>query len=149
MTADDALLTLDQAAALVPGADANTLKRRKSHDLDLLVPDSEWIWYFFSAQVRHGRQRSAERGLSYALSVEFLSSLAERQDYRCAVSKIKFVSPNRRREPFSPSIDRIDNRFGYEPDNVRLVCLIVNLARNDFGDEAVLKMARAVVAANQ
>lgn len=120
-----------------------------SHDLDLLVPDSEWIWYFFSAQVRHGRQRSAERGLSHTLSVEFLSSLAEQQNYRCAVSEIKFVSPRGPRDPFSPSIDRIDNSRGYEPDNVRLVCLIVNLARNNFGDEALLEMARAVAAANQ
>lgn len=47
---------------------------------------------------------------------------------------------------WAPSVDRIDSAKGYEPGNVRLVAWIVNRARNDGTDEALLDMARALVA---
>lgn len=36
--------------------------------------------------------------------------------------------------PNSPSLDRIDPRKGYTPDNVRVVCQFVNLAKNAMPD---------------
>src|SRR5580698_10146363 len=39
------------------------------------------------------------------------------------------------RHPFQPSIDRIDERVGYQRSNVRIVWLIENYARNGFTDE--------------
>ncbi len=43
------------------------------------------------------------------------------------------------------SLDRIDNNLGYIKGNVRYVALIVNYARNSWGDNAVRGFARAVV----
>jgi len=48
------------------------------------------------------------------------------------------------RHPRSPSLDRIDPKKGYTPDNVRIVCWQVNLARNSYGDEALYEMCRAI-----
>ena len=48
------------------------------------------------------------------------------------------------RHPRSPSLDRIDPKKGYTPDNVRIVCWQVNLARNNYGDEALFEMCRAI-----
>jgi hypothetical protein len=66
---------------------------------------------------------------------------------KCAITKIKFIfdKGNTSRRPFSPSIDRINSKLGYTKDNVRLVCVIVNLALNEFGDENFDKMCRAYV----
>ena len=50
------------------------------------------------------------------------------------------------RNPWAPSIDRLDNALGYVPGNVRVVCVLYNLARNDFPDEALLTMAKALAA---
>jgi len=47
--------------------------------------------------------------------------------------------------PFSPSFDRIDNTQGYTRDNVQLVCLIYNTAKNAHTHEDLLKLARALV----
>ncbi len=48
------------------------------------------------------------------------------------------------RNPWAPSIDRIDPTKGYVDSNVRVVCVLYNLARNNFPDEAVMTMARAL-----
>ena len=37
--------------------------------------------------------------------------------------------------PFSPSLDRIDNSKSYIDSNVRVSCVQVNMARNNFSDE--------------
>lgn len=50
------------------------------------------------------------------------------------------------RNPWAPSIDRVDGSKGYVPGNVRVVCVLYNLARNDFPDEAVMAMAKALAA---
>lgn len=51
-----------------------------------------------------------------------------------------------RRNPWAPSIDRLDCSEGYVPGNVRVVCAIYNLARGDFPDEVVVTMAKALAA---
>lgn len=114
-------------------------------------PYDTWLEEWLGAIIRSGRSRSKKRGLPYTIDVDYLIRVAKTQGYCCAVSGIPFNQDLRRylgwrRHPFSPSIDRIDNEKGYEPGNVRLVCLIVNLARSDFGDGALIQMARAIVA---
>ena len=50
------------------------------------------------------------------------------------------------RNPWAPSIDRIDCARGYVPGNVRVVCTLYNIARSDFPDEDFLKVAKALAA---
>ena len=51
--------------------------------------------------------------------------------------------------PFSPSVDRIDSKKGYTMDNCRVVCKIYNMAKNQFSDEDVLTMSRALVSIDE
>lgn len=154
MTTAPPLLSLDDAAALVPGATADTLKRQApvkkgiGFDVSAMIIDRHaWIRDYLRRTVRTGKGRTSRRTTRvYAISAEFMIALAEKQNFRYAVTGIEFERPVRGgRAPFAPSIDRIDNSRGYEPDNVRLVCLIVNLARSNFPDDALVKMARAIV----
>lgn len=58
---------------------------------------------------------------------------------------IERVAPgDYRTHPFAPSLDRIQPSKGYTKENVRLVCFAVNRARSDWGDEVLLKIARAL-----
>lgn len=105
----------------------------------------EWV----RPMLRRSKSAAQKKGRTFDLDAEFLASLAKAQHYCCAVTRLPFtIDLSRytkgRRDPFSPSIDRIDNRRGYERDNVRLVWLIVNLGRADFCDIAFLRMAHAV-----
>lgn len=78
---------------------------------------------------------------------DFLRLLME-QDYRCAVSGSYFTHDafDTPTGPFQPSVDRLDNSRGYDPDNVRIVCLLVNQAMGNWGEEPLRKIARRIVA---
>lgn len=46
------------------------------------------------------------------------------------------------KNPWAPSIDRIDNSRGYTPDNIRVVCWIFNLSKSTW-DDAVVERFRS------
>lgn len=74
---------------------------------------------------------------------------------RCAVTGIRFELgpwPDYLKNPFAPSLDRIDPRFGYRDDNVQVVIWAYNLlkAEMDAGSAKalVLQMAAGIMEAS-
>ena len=66
----------------------------------------------------------------------------------CAVSGIPFqvkTAGENQVNPWQPSIDRLNQERGYTKRNCRMVCLIYNLARNQFRDADVMTLADALV----
>jgi hypothetical protein len=47
--------------------------------------------------------------------------------------------------PFAPSLDRMNAAWGYERDNVRLVCTIANFAMNRWGEAVLFQLAQGIV----
>ncbi len=100
--------------------------------------------------LRSARSRSTTRGMSCTVSLDELRQQAIRQKFRCAVTGVPMTpySPGgeRMEDPYRMSIDRVDAKRGYEPGNVRLVCLIANLAMNHWGEapfrEIIAKISR-------
>lgn len=94
------------------------------------------------------KNRTKKNGWDFDITTEFIRKLFSKQNGKCAVTKIPFTfnpikhnsHKGRRKDPFSPSIDRIDSSKGYTKNNIRLVCVIVNLALNEFGDQIFSKM---------
>jgi hypothetical protein len=84
---------------------------------------------------------SRKRGHILLLTLDQLTELVA--PMRCAMTDRSLIWGA---GDWAPSIDRIDNSKGYELGNVRLVAWIINRARNDGTDEALLDMARALVA---
>lgn len=71
---------------------------------------------------------------------------------RCTKTGIPFdLNPHKdhRVHPFAPSIDRIDATKGYTKGNVQIVCWAYNLAKNEYGPDVLLTLARAIVDANR
>lgn len=65
----------------------------------------------------------------------------------CSVTGLRYSldhDGSSKRNPWAPSIDRLDNSRGYHLGNVRAVCCAFNLMRGDFSDEVVRTLARAV-----
>lgn len=66
----------------------------------------------------------------------------------CSASNIPFqikTSGEYHANPWQPSVDRLDPTKGYTKRNCRMVCLIYNLARNQFRDADVMTLADALV----
>jgi hypothetical protein len=92
--------------------------------------------------------RAKELSLNFDLTVDFVLALYESQNGKCALTGLEFDYArdiNFVRRPFAPSIDRIDNKKGYTKDNVRFVCVAVNIAVNEFGDAIFDKICRAYI----
>ena len=82
---------------------------------------------------------------------QFLKELYDNQGGLCALTKMPMVlkrSQSGTASPYQVSVDRKDNDKDYSKDNVRLTCLIANLARNIFEDADVLKFCQEVTKNN-
>ena len=99
--------------------------------------------------VRKSRERAKVKSLSFNLTEQSVLGIIEAQNGKCALTGIEFSTQNSdegRRLPFAPSADRLDNAKGYTHDNIRIVCVIANLARGDFSDAEFIAMCNGVAA---
>jgi len=102
------------------------------------------------------RKGAEKRNIEFKLCEYDIILMFIRSGMKCEVSGIPFDMTNVVNiEKFSrgrrfmrakiPSIDRIDSRFGYTPQNTRLVCAAVNIALGSWGDELLKELALGIV----
>ena len=96
------------------------------------------------------KDRSKKKNTPFDLTLDFLLQKYEEQNGTCVLTGLQFIfertsNKQQRYTPFGPSLDKIDYTKGYTQDNTRLVCVIVNLALNTFGDECFDKMCEAYI----
>lgn len=99
----------------------------------------------------NARRRSEKRGLEFTIDFDWLAEQYARQKGCCLLTGIELDFVSRARSgtnfmPFSPSLDRKDPSLGYTKENTRLVCTMVNLAMNHFGEELFAKLCKAYLA---
>lgn len=99
----------------------------------------------FRYHLNIAKTRSKKYKRDFDITLEFLKQLWISQEGKCAATglslEIKYIQTKKQRKcksPFQASLDRIDNNKGYTQDNVRFVCYMFNIARNDFDDEQVI-----------
>lgn len=97
--------------------------------------------------IRDARRRQGKRAkpARVDLTTKQAMRILARQDYRCALTGLRFWSTPERFGPTIPSIDRIDARAGYTEGNVRIVLLGVNALRGCGTDAEMLRIARALI----
>lgn len=99
------------------------------------------------------KNRSRTKKLAFDLDAEYLFSLWEDQEGRCALTGIPFdleqwgtkgqVNPN------TVSVDRIIPSLGYVKGNVRLITYHLNIALSEFGQEQFKKLAEAFLRSHE
>lgn len=110
------------------------------------IPEPARGW--LRIRLRTATHGGARRGRHCSLTIADLETMFARSGGRCEVSGIPFdLSPMvaRERNPFRLSLDRVDSRLGYTPDNCRLVCVAVNYAMGQWGEGTLRMIARALV----
>jgi hypothetical protein len=88
------------------------------------------------------RSRARSRSMEFDLD-GFVQEIQSRIDTGvCEMSGVRF-DIDATRSFNSPSIDRIDSSKGYVFSNIRVVCLAMNVALNDWGEEALAGVMNA------
>lgn len=104
---------------------------------------------FYTDLYRGARKGAEKRGYNFDLTRTQFDEIVRQAQGCCTMTGIPFVfekHPTAARRPFAPSIDRIDSTKGYTIDNVRLVCLLVNFAMNQWGIEPLRQVAERLAA---
>lgn len=108
---------------------------------------------FLLEMMVNARKNAKAKQLECTLTIEQVIILAERTQGKCELSGIKFEygeaaelksATTRRKRVWAPSFDRIETSIGYIESNVRIVCFAVNSARQEYGDEVLMKVAFAL-----
>lgn len=92
------------------------------------------------------RSRCTWKNLPFDLTTEFLADLAKEQNYRCALTGMKFKLQKNgpfRVDPYALTVDRIEPQKGYVQGNVRLICFAMNLALMNWGEDVFASFAIA------
>ncbi len=93
------------------------------------------------ALVKAARARAEKRNHPFELSIEWAMEQFDLQNGKCCLTGIPltldFTSGSRKYHPYNPSLDRKDSNLGYTRENTRLVCVAVNIALNEFGEEVL------------
>lgn len=94
------------------------------------------------------RRAAERRGIEWALTIEDIDDLFDRQEGICAMSgeKLRFDHGQRNGcENGNASLDRINNKLGYRKDNVQLVTKHVNMGKQSLAYEDFVLMCMRVV----
>ena len=99
-----------------------------------------------SVLLGHARRRAQQKGGVCSVTVEHIASVIGLG--KCELTGLPFdLSPptDTLRNPYSPSIDRIDPQCpDYTPGNTRIVLSWVNMALSDYGLDVSLPIVRAL-----
>ncbi len=122
-------------------------KNRQKHDLKSKKWRETEVGLFRTMHLS-AKDRAKKKGIEYELSPTTIRAIYEIQLKKCALTGIDFVlsdSKEYKFRPFAPSIDRKDSKKGYTYDNIQMVCVIVNKAKNEYSQEIfdMMCMARA------
>jgi len=80
------------------------------------------------------------------LNIEFLLNLYKEQNYKCALSGIHMtciINAGYHKE--NVSIDRKDSSIGYTTSNIQLVCVQVNIMKNNLTDLELYDLCKKVI----
>ncbi len=99
--------------------------------------------------LNNATQRARKLGVKCTLTREWIRSKLENGYCEATGIKFKFLSQSGKGHvlnSFSPSMDRIERKGDYSPENVQIVVWIYNRAKGAFPEADLIEMCHAVVA---
>lgn len=93
------------------------------------------------------KKNAKVRNIEFKLTEKQYKELVINSCGVCSLTGIPFNFTNNtyKRNPFSASIDRIDSTKGYFVGNVRLVCVAVNIALNEWGLDVLKRISERLI----
>lgn len=122
---------------------------RSEKGIELLAAASKRHYESVKGRACHlfnGAKRRSHKWPVFDIDVEFIEKKLTSGFCEVTGLPFQFSTPgNSHKNPFAPSIDRIDNSKGYIKSNVRIVLWCVNLMHGEMNDEQMVEMCKAVV----
>ncbi len=81
-----------------------------------------------------------------SISPEYLKSIWEKQEGRCAYTKLPLTADAN--QFTTMSLDRIDSNVGYVESNVQLVCVVINKMKSNFTEDQFVGFCNLVAQNN-
>lgn len=91
--------------------------------------------------LRAAKYRAKKAGVPFDLTREWYSAKLEGG---CAATQLPFDLSSKQ-GPWVPHVDRVIPALGYVPSNCRIVCAAFNMAKLNWTDADVMKMAKALL----
>ncbi len=88
----------------------------------------------------HLRQSAKKRNLKCTITISDLNDLS--YPITCPLLDVPIDYISRGYGEFKPSIDRIDSDLGYEPENIQVMTVKANRAKNNLSDLELKQMAK-------
>lgn len=87
----------------------------------------------FKSMLWKARDNAIKRKKEFDLDLEYLKKLWDEQNGLCSYTKIPMILSKKKKCGInSASLDRIDSSKRYIKGNVEIVCLFINLGKNNF-----------------
>lgn len=107
------------------------------------------IGYYATAMFNSSYRSSLRKKIPHTITKSWIRQQLDKGV--CPVTGLHFRFPKPEegdiigRDPYRPSLDRIDNTKGYTPDNSRVVLWWYNIAKGPWTEEEIFTLAEAVV----
>lgn len=95
--------------------------------------------------VAKAKARANRKGMTFDLDSAWAIELVRKNCHRCPLSGIPFlhkIEAGSFMNPFTPSIDRVDNSLGYTKENCRVIIFALNAMISDWGEKIMHMVAR-------
>lgn len=93
-----------------------------------------------------GSQRRRDMLADSCVCTAVLEELWQEQGGKCAITGVEMTHVSGEGRVYTNvSIDRVDSTAGYTRDNIRLVCVIVNIMKHTMSDEELLEWCRLIL----
>jgi len=89
--------------------------------------------------LRHLKQSAKKRGLDFNLTESYLSELSF--PLTCPILNVPLEYGYRGYHEFKPSVDRIDSDLGYVTDNIQILSIKANRAKNNLSEAELKKFS--------
>lgn len=123
----------------LPSRDGRFIGHRKTAPLPLAK--------IVKTLISRARSGAKSRRLVFDIDVDFITTLFRHQRGICAITRQPmFLCLG---DPSSPSIDRINSSEGYEKDNIQMVCMAIQFAKNSFTNEDMKTFVSRICSYNQ
>jgi len=121
-------------------------KARESHRAKKALPENFGKLEYTALKARVAAKAKEGRKLGFNLTPEYIQKVFDDCEGKCSITKIPFnmeLGKGKKRNPFRPSVDRIDSNKGYVKNNIQIVLTIVNTMKMDYNDDVLHQVVKA------